>query len=111
MVLWAKIAAVMVLGSSLSQADPLAPLATQPRLVAPAPIARPAVTGFAAYKLHLAQRARREGVREATIAATVPALAYNARVIALDRAQPGGVNNPNAYPPFAPIAGNTSTHR
>ncbi len=100
--LWAKMATVMVLGSSLTQADPLAPLAAPraPLTLQAAP--RPAVTGFAAYKLRLAARARREGVREATIAATIPALTLNSRVIALDRAQPGGANNPNAYPPFAP---------
>ena len=108
MVVWGKLAVVTMLGASLSQADPLAPLAAPqlaspaPRLAIPAPGARPVLTGFAAYKLHLAERARREGVREATIAATVPGLVLNSRVVALDRAQPGGVNNPNAYPPFAP---------
>ena len=61
-----------------------------------------AATGFAGYKVRLAERARREGISEATIAATIPGLTLNSRVIALDRAQPGGVNNPNAYPPFAP---------
>jgi len=101
-VLWGKMAAVMMLGASLGQADPLAPLAAQPRSVVAVPGARPVLTGFAAYKLRLAERARREGISEATIAAAVPGLVLNSRVIALDRAQPGGVNNPNAYPPFAP---------
>ena len=32
----------------------------------------------------------------------VPFLSLNSRVITLDRGQPGGVNNPNAIPPFAP---------
>ena len=41
-------------------------------------------------------------MREATIQAVVPFLSLNSRVIQLDRAQPGGVNNPNAIPPFAP---------
>ena len=102
MTLWGKMAALMMLGSSLTQADPLAPLSTAPRPLAPVIATRPVATGFAAYKLRLAERARREGISEATIAATVPGLALNSRVIALDRAQPGGVNNPNAYPPFAP---------
>ena len=101
MIEWGKLATVMLLGSSLTQADPLAPLA--PQLAPVAPIyARPAATGFEGYKLRLADRARREGVREATIAATIPGLTFDSRVVRLDRAQPGGVNNPNAYPPFAP---------
>ena len=41
-------------------------------------------------------------MRQATIQATVPYLSLNSRVIRLDRGQPGGVNNPNAIPPFAP---------
>ncbi len=127
MVLWGKMAAVMMLGSSLTQADPLAPmpvsrpLASQPVKSLPqrtpigpltvictdgcAPrtaVGRSAPIGFDAYKLRLAQRARREGVSEATIAAIIPALILNSRVVALDRQQPGGINNPNAYPPFAP---------
>ncbi len=93
---------LLLLGSALTQADPLAPLASPPIRSALTAAARPAVTGFEAYKLRLAARARREGIREATIAATIPGLTLNSRVIALDRAQPGGVNNPNAIPPFAP---------
>ena len=117
-------------GAAIAQRDPLAPLPERPspstvtvqrglppsgsigssvRLpVRALPTAsatsayRFAGSGFGAYKQFLAQRARREGVREATIAATVPGLSYNSRVVALDRAQPGGVNNPNAVPPFAP---------
>lgn len=41
-------------------------------------------------------------MREATIAAVIPSLRQNARVIALDRAQPGGPPNSNIIPPFAP---------
>jgi len=83
-----------------------------------APVQRPAFTtlvpstptyvlqtgeqGFAAYKTDLAARARRTGVREATIQATVPWLTRNNRVVQLDRGQPGAVNNPNYTPPFAP---------
>jgi lytic murein transglycosylase len=115
---WGKIAALLLLGSSLTQADPLAPLSVPPpprpaqrvgpvvqvpvvRPVFP-PVIRPATGGFAEYKTRLAARARREGIREATIASVMPGLALNSRVISLDRAQPGGVNNPNAIPPFAP---------
>ena len=95
----AKLATMMLLGASLTQADPLAPLAPQ-RVPVFAPRAAP--TGFAGYKMQLAERARREGISAATLNATIPGLTFNSRVIALDRAQPGGVNNPNAYPPFAP---------
>ncbi|MDP9086661.1 MAG: lytic murein transglycosylase [Pseudomonadota bacterium] len=58
--------------------------------------------GFAGYKQQLSQRARREGISEASIASTVPWLSLNSRVIQLDRAQPGNIGNPNATPPFAP---------
>ncbi|WP_245600275.1 lytic murein transglycosylase [Sphingomonas jaspsi] len=60
------------------------------------------MNGFAAYKQRLIAVSRQAGVREATIQSTIPFLSLNERVIRLDRAQPGGVNNPNAIPPFAP---------
>jgi lytic murein transglycosylase len=68
------------------------------------PVAQPApaITGFESYKGALAARARVAGVREATIAAVIPYLRPNARVIALDRQQPGGPPNSNVIPPFAP---------
>ncbi|MCW3797483.1 lytic murein transglycosylase [Sphingomonas sp. BN140010] len=67
------------------------------------PTVTPAPTGgFDSYRQTLAARARAAGVREATIQAVVPYLTLNSRVIELDRAQPGQVNNPNAIPPFAP---------
>lgn len=92
--------------STLSaQADPLAPLpetARQQIIVEPSSPSATALTGFAAYKLVLAERARRAGIRDATIQATVPFLSLNDRVVRLDRGQPGGVNNPNVIPPFAP---------
>jgi lytic murein transglycosylase len=63
-----------------------------------------APTGFAAYKLYLAGRARREGIREATVQATVPFLQLNNRAIELDRAQrPAPRTGNTAYmAPFAP---------
>jgi lytic murein transglycosylase len=63
-----------------------------------------APTGFEAYKLYLAGRARREGVREATIRSTVPYLRLNARAMELDRAQrPAPRSSSYAYmAPFAP---------
>ena len=77
--------------------EPIVPLATR---AAPAP--RTAMSGFEAYKGQLAARARAAGVREATIAAVIPYLRSNARVVALDRQQPGGPPNSNYIPPFAP---------
>ncbi|MBW8755369.1 MAG: lytic murein transglycosylase [Sphingomonadales bacterium] len=57
--------------------------------------------GFQAYLQLLAARARAEGVSEATIVRMTSGLTLNPRVIALDRAQPGGP--PSAKPsPFAP---------
>ena len=95
--------------SSSRQVDPLAPLpeAIRPTLVTvqqPLIVAQPgdAVTGYAAYKMRLMALARSAAVREATIQAVVPSLTLNSRVIELDRAQPGGANNGNAAPPFAP---------
>lgn len=54
---------------------------------------------FQGYLQLLAARARAEGVSEATIAQVMPGLTFNARVIELDRAQPGNGPKP---PPFAP---------
>jgi lytic murein transglycosylase len=58
--------------------------------------------GFEAYKAQLTAAARAAGVRNATIANVIPYLRPNARVIALDRAQPGGPPNSTVIPPFAP---------
>lgn len=106
MIDWGKLACVLTLtsaaGAAVAQVDPLAPLPTPVRPATFAPTFGPAVTGFEAYKRQLANRARIEGVSAATIASTIPGLRLNNRVISLDRAQPGGVNNPNAIPPFAP---------
>lgn len=58
-------------------------------------------SGFQGYLQLLAARARAEGVSEATIARALPGLTFNARVIQLDRSQPGGGPQPT-IPPFAP---------
>lgn len=102
-------------GAATAQVDPLAPLPERPASVPRPPVAlvqapvslrqaasSTAPTGFAAYKQVLVNRARAAGIRDATIQATIPYLSLNSRVIRLDRAQPGGVNNPNYIPPFAP---------
>jgi len=98
----------------MQERDPLAPLPSVPSpqpiqvLVvqpqeSPRPFAPPTpVSGFERYKGQLAATARAAGVRDATIAAVIPSLSQNARVIALDRAQPGGPPNSNVIPPFAP---------
>lgn len=102
--------------SARQERDPLAPLPDAPKAAAPAqpasaarqppaqqvPTSPATATGFEAYKTRLAASARAAGVREATIAAVIPALRQNSRVIALDRAQPGGPPNSNVIPPFAP---------
>ena len=59
-------------------------------------------TGFDAYKLYLAAKARSEGIREATIQANVLDLNVNRRVMQLDQSQPGGPPNSTYIPPFAP---------
>ena len=106
-----------VVGSSLvstasAQVDPLAPLPEQARpQVQPAPaVIRPAPTayvaapssGFESYKSRLTYIARAGGISEATIAAVVPTLQANSRVIRLDRGQPGAIGNTSYTPPFAP---------
>ena len=63
--------------------------------------ANTALTGFPAYKQYLMALARSQGIREATIQATIPNLELHSRVIQLDRAQrPLPANAPIA--PFEP---------
>ena len=106
----------LAFGPAVAQVDPLAPMpraaqaqpAPQYLTLQPAPTAQTIrssytqPTGFAAYKLYLAGRARSEGVREATIQANIPGLELNTRAMELDRAQPGGPPNSTYIPPFAP---------
>lgn len=108
------LAVALTPASATQERDPLAPLPSVPSpqpiqvLVVqpqerPRPVAPPTpVSGFERYKGELAATARAAGVRDATIAAVIPALRQNARVIALDRAQPGGPPDSNVIPPFAP---------
>ena len=108
-------AGALALGPAVAQVDPLAPLSpnrpatnptpiiasSQPRPFPAAPAATP--TGFEAYKLFLAARARREGVREATIQAVVPHLQVNHRVMELDRAQrptPASADYAQSFGPY-----------
>lgn len=57
--------------------------------------------GFQAYLPELRAQALREGVRSSTIDAVLPTLTYSARVVELDRQQPGNPGS-TATPPFAP---------
>ena len=109
--------AAVAFGPAVAQVDPLAPrpvppqvqpAPTRPVVLTPAPRtfypqpAYAAPTGFAAYKPYLMARARREGVREATIQATVPYLQLNSRAIELDRAQQPRPRTSSYMAPFAP---------
>jgi membrane-bound lytic murein transglycosylase B len=60
--------------------------------------------GFLAYVAQLGAQARAQGVTQQTLDAVLPTLSFNARVIQLDRGQPGGnPANPSApIPKFAP---------
>lgn len=58
--------------------------------------------GFEAYLPQLEREALRAGVSRTTIERIFPALAFSARTVELDQAQPGGRPNSNANPPFAP---------
>ena len=107
--------AAVAFGPASAQVDPLEPRPTQmrpapaqpavvtpqPRTVYPQPAyAQP--TGFAAYKQYLLAKARSQGVREATIQATIPYLQLNSRAIELDRAQQPRPRTSNFMAPFAP---------
>ncbi|MGS1017724.1 lytic murein transglycosylase [Allosphingosinicella humi] len=59
-------------------------------------------SGFESWLPALRAEAERQGVSPATIDQVFPTLQFSARTIQLDQAQPGGVSNSNAIPPFAP---------
>jgi membrane-bound lytic murein transglycosylase B len=58
--------------------------------------------GFQSYLPQLRAQAERAGVSRATIERVFPTLAFSARTVELDRAQPGGTGPSTANPPFAP---------
>ena len=63
----------------------------------------PQEAGFETYLQQVAARARAQGVSDRAIQTVMAGLTYNPRVIALDRAQPGGSANSIATPPdFTP---------
>jgi lytic murein transglycosylase len=58
--------------------------------------------GFAAYLPSLRARALASGVSPSVVDRVFPTLAFSARTVELDRAQPGGPAGYSAAPPFAP---------
>ena len=104
------IAMMLAQTASAQRADPLSPLPPtvtvhrdyQPALPPTPTYLLAPTSGFENYKQRLAYIARAGGISETTIAAVVPGLTLNSRVIQLDRGQPGQIGNPNATPPFAP---------
>jgi lytic murein transglycosylase len=60
--------------------------------------------GFQAFLSQVRTQALRQGVSARTLDQVLPTLTFNARVVELDRAQPGGNPNapPSAIPAFAP---------
>jgi len=72
-------------------------------IVQPIPAEAPIdpAAGFPAYLAGIRTRALAQGISAATLDATLPTLAYDPRVVALDRRQPGAPGVPG-YAPFAP---------
>src|SRR5215211_8367398 len=63
----------------------------------------PVTSAFQAFLQGLRKQAATAGVSDATFDRIIPTLTYNPRVIALDRAQPGGdPTQPATIPSFAP---------
>jgi len=111
------LAVVLSQSASAQTGDPLAPLPppvtvhrqTQPALPPTPSYLIPEANRFDTYKQRLAYIARAGGVREATIAAVLPYLTVNQRVIQLDRGQPGNIGIPKPPRPLGPNAAATST--
>jgi membrane-bound lytic murein transglycosylase B len=58
--------------------------------------------GFETYLPRLRAEAERAGIRSSTLDRVFPTLAFSARTVQLDRAQPGGTAGVPTNPPFAP---------
>ncbi len=107
--IYMMLAVLLAQAASAQVSDPLAPLPPpvtvhrdyQP-VLPPTPAILIPASPFETYKQRLAYIARAGGIRESTIAEIVPGLSLDARVIRLDRGQPGQIGNPNATPPFEP---------
>lgn len=96
---WRRIPAIAALGVTAFLFSPPSEAVRAQGGVAPTNVG-PTEAGFQAYLRQLGARARAEGVREATVARMTAGLTENPRVVALDRAQPGGASNTPA--PMAP---------
>jgi lytic murein transglycosylase len=89
----------------LSIMRPLAALALAAALPlgpAPAQVYGLSEAGFQAYLPELRRQAEAAGVSRDTIDRVFASLAFSARTIELDQAQPGGTAGSSATPPFAP---------
>lgn len=75
--------------------------AALPLALSAAPAGAQDENGFQGYLREVGQRAIEQGVRSQTVYSVLPSLTFNARVVELDRAQPG--QNPSGSPSrFAP---------
>jgi lytic murein transglycosylase len=73
-----------------------------PAGISKAQTARYTEGGFRDYLPRLRERALRAGVSRSTVDQVFPTLAFSARTIELDQAQPGGTSGSTATPPFDP---------
>jgi lytic murein transglycosylase len=73
-----------------------------PAGISEAQTARYTEGGFRDYLPRLRDRALRAGVSRSTVDQVFPTLAFSARTIELDQAQPGGTAGSSATPPFEP---------
>lgn len=97
----------LILAAAMTSAAPNQPVSPPPaarEIVQPTPATAQEASdaGFRAYLDSLRPKAANLGVRAATMDAVFPTLSYNPRVVALDRAQPGGGSFEATIPPFEP---------
>jgi lytic murein transglycosylase len=98
-------ALALAAGGARGQGVPVQPAIVSPPLTTPAP--PPPIDPDAAFRGYLATlrpQARAAGVSDGLFDSVVETLTFNPRVVALDRAQPGGdpTAPPSAIPNFAP---------
>lgn len=98
---------ILLLAAAATAAAPDQPTgipAAPQEIVQPIPpdAAEASDAGFHAYLELLRPKAMAIGVSTATMNAVFPTLSYNPRVVALDRAQPGGGSFDATIPPFEP---------